>query len=122
MRPRNAVLCAFAFALAAGYFVTGHYLYQAPIGLDEAGARRCEIGEGPFRREDLEGLAGGRRDEQVEARRHSLRFEERGSREQIAQREATVAAEQHLRHGFARELAHRTNGARFIPEQRIDGA
>jgi hypothetical protein len=33
-RPRNAVLCAFAFALAAGYFVTGHYLYQAPIGLD----------------------------------------------------------------------------------------
>jgi uncharacterized protein len=33
-RPRNAVLCALALALVAGYFVTGHYLYKAPIGLD----------------------------------------------------------------------------------------
>jgi predicted aldo/keto reductase-like oxidoreductase len=33
-RPRNAVLCALAISLAAGYFVTGHFLYRAPIGLD----------------------------------------------------------------------------------------
>src|SRR5262245_36697120 len=33
-RPRNAVLCALALSLAAGYFVTGHFLYEAPIGLD----------------------------------------------------------------------------------------
>lgn len=33
-RPRNAVLCALTLSLVAGYFVTGHFLYKAPIGLD----------------------------------------------------------------------------------------
>src|SRR5262249_12473953 len=33
-RPRNALLCALAVALAGGYFVTGHFMYVAPIGLD----------------------------------------------------------------------------------------
>ena len=33
-RPRNAVLFALALSLLAGFFVTGHYLYKAPIGLD----------------------------------------------------------------------------------------
>jgi hypothetical protein len=36
-RPRNAVLGALALALVAGYFVTGHFLYRAPIGLDPSG-------------------------------------------------------------------------------------
>ncbi len=33
-RPRNVVLCALVLSLVAGYFVTGHFLYEAPIGLD----------------------------------------------------------------------------------------
>ena len=36
-KPRNAVIGCLVLALVAGYFVTGHYLYKAPIGLD-AGA------------------------------------------------------------------------------------
>ena len=36
-RPRNAVLCALALSLASGYFVTGHFLYEALIGLDPSG-------------------------------------------------------------------------------------
>ncbi len=35
-RPRNAVLFALALSLVAGYFVTGHFLYVAPIGLDSS--------------------------------------------------------------------------------------
>jgi hypothetical protein len=35
-RPRNAVLCALALSLVVGYFVIGHYLYKAPIGLDSS--------------------------------------------------------------------------------------
>ena len=33
-RPRNAALFALAIALVGGFFVTGHFLYKAPIGLD----------------------------------------------------------------------------------------
>jgi hypothetical protein len=33
-RPRNAAIACLLFAAAAGYFVTGHYLYKVPIGLD----------------------------------------------------------------------------------------
>ena len=36
-RPRNAVIFALGLSLAAGYFVTGHFLYEAPIGLDPSG-------------------------------------------------------------------------------------
>jgi aryl-alcohol dehydrogenase-like predicted oxidoreductase len=36
-KPRNAVIGGLVLALVAGYFVTGHYLSKAPIGL-EAGA------------------------------------------------------------------------------------
>ena len=36
-KPRNAVIGCLVLALVAGYFVTGHYLYKAPIDLD-AGA------------------------------------------------------------------------------------
>ena len=36
-RPRNSVLIALAFALVAGYAVTGYWLYKAPIGLDASG-------------------------------------------------------------------------------------
>jgi len=35
-RPRNAVLLAIAISLVAGFAVTGHYLYKAPIGLDSS--------------------------------------------------------------------------------------
>jgi len=35
-RPRNAALCALALSLVVGYFVIGHYLYKAPIGLDSS--------------------------------------------------------------------------------------
>jgi aryl-alcohol dehydrogenase-like predicted oxidoreductase len=33
-RPRNAALACLLFAALAGYFVSGHYLYKVPIGLD----------------------------------------------------------------------------------------
>ena len=33
-RPRNALLFAIVLSLVAGFAVTGHYLYKAPIGLD----------------------------------------------------------------------------------------
>jgi len=36
-KPRSTVIGCLVLALVAGYFVTGHYLYKAPIGLD-AGA------------------------------------------------------------------------------------
>ena len=36
-RPRHALLAALAIALVGGYFVTGHWLYKAPIGLDPSG-------------------------------------------------------------------------------------
>ena len=35
-RPRNTALACLLFAAVAGYFVTGHYLYKVPIGLDES--------------------------------------------------------------------------------------
>ena len=31
--PRNAWIAVLVFALVAGFLVTGHYLYQTPIGL-----------------------------------------------------------------------------------------
>ncbi len=37
-RPRNVVLACLALALVVGYFVSGHYLYVLPVGLD-TGAR-----------------------------------------------------------------------------------
>ena len=33
-RPRNTALACLLIAAVAGYFVTGHYLYKVPIGLD----------------------------------------------------------------------------------------
>jgi predicted aldo/keto reductase-like oxidoreductase len=33
-KPRNAWIAGLVLAVVAGYFVTGHYLYKAPIGLD----------------------------------------------------------------------------------------
>jgi len=33
-KPRYAVLASLLFALVAGYFVVGHYLYKLPVGLD----------------------------------------------------------------------------------------
>ncbi|MBW2447596.1 MAG: aldo/keto reductase [Deltaproteobacteria bacterium] len=36
-KPRNAAIACLAFALVAGYFVLGHYLYKVPIGLDQSG-------------------------------------------------------------------------------------
>jgi aryl-alcohol dehydrogenase-like predicted oxidoreductase len=35
--PRNAAIVSLVFALLAGYFLVGHYLYKLPIGLDESG-------------------------------------------------------------------------------------
>ena len=35
-RPRNVAVACLLFAAVAGYFVTGHYLYKVPIGLDES--------------------------------------------------------------------------------------
>jgi hypothetical protein len=36
-KPRTAVIGSLVFALIAGYFVVGHYLYKVPIGLDQSG-------------------------------------------------------------------------------------
>jgi predicted aldo/keto reductase-like oxidoreductase len=36
-KTRNAILGSLLFALVAGYFVLGHYLYKVPIGLDQSG-------------------------------------------------------------------------------------
>ena len=36
-KPRTAVIGCLVFALIAGYFVVGHYLYKVPIGLDQSG-------------------------------------------------------------------------------------
>jgi predicted aldo/keto reductase-like oxidoreductase len=36
-KPRNTVIGCLLFALVAGYFVVGHYLYKVPIGLDQSG-------------------------------------------------------------------------------------
>jgi len=36
-KPRNAIVGSLVFALVAGYFIVGHYLYKAPIGLDPSG-------------------------------------------------------------------------------------
>jgi predicted aldo/keto reductase-like oxidoreductase len=36
-KPRSAVIGSLLFALIAGYFVVGHYLYKVPIGLDQSG-------------------------------------------------------------------------------------
>jgi len=36
VKTRNAILLSLALALAIGWFVTGYYLYRAPIGLDAA--------------------------------------------------------------------------------------
>jgi aryl-alcohol dehydrogenase-like predicted oxidoreductase len=34
---RNAIIVSLFFALVAGYFVAGHYMYKVPIGLDPSG-------------------------------------------------------------------------------------
>jgi len=36
-KPRSIVIGFLVFALIAGYFVVGHYLYKVPIGLDQSG-------------------------------------------------------------------------------------
>jgi aryl-alcohol dehydrogenase-like predicted oxidoreductase len=36
-KPSRVILASLGFALVAGYFVTGHYLYKMPIGLDASG-------------------------------------------------------------------------------------
>jgi len=37
LTPRNAVIGSLVFALVAGYFFAGHYMYKVPIGLDPSG-------------------------------------------------------------------------------------
>jgi len=34
---RNAIVGSLVFALVAGYFVAGHYMYKVPVGLDPSG-------------------------------------------------------------------------------------
>jgi len=42
-KPRTAVIGCLVFAIIAGYFVVGHYLYKVPIGLDQSGFLAGEL-------------------------------------------------------------------------------
>ena len=91
------------------------------IGLDDAGAGGHEIDERTRLREHLEHLAGGRRDEQIEPRRHALRLEEHCRCQHVAQSRSRVAAEDDLGDRLAREITHRPHDTVFVENEGIDG-
>ena len=96
-RPGSRLGVARAHARAVGGRRVERSGQHAAIRLDEASARRDQIRERALGGEHLEDLARGHREQEVHARRHPLRLEQRGRREQIAEGHASVAAEQHLR-------------------------
>ena len=60
--------------------------------------------------------------EEVEPRGHALALEQRRRGEQIAQRRAAVAAEEHLRHRLPGEVAHGAHLPLLVEQQRVDRA
>ena len=90
------------------------------VRFDEPGARGDEIDEGAGLAQDLEHLSRRCGENEIEPRRHALRFEQHGRREHVAERDPAVPAENDLAHGLAGQVAHRAHVAGFVAEERID--
>lgn len=94
--------------------------HGAAIGLDDARAGGGEIGQRPGGGQDLEHLARGRRDEEIDARGEALGLEQLRRGEHVAQRDPRVAAEHDLVDRLSREIADGADLPRLVEQERID--